>query len=52
MLALPLVGSLLLLVGPPRRSERLAAQFGTAVATVTLRGGCGMILCMYLIPLT
>jgi NADH-quinone oxidoreductase subunit M len=35
MLALPLAGSLLLLVGPPRRSERLAARFGTVVATAT-----------------
>ena len=35
MLALPLAGSLLLLVGPPRRSERLAAQLGTAVAAAT-----------------
>ena len=35
MLTLPLAGSLLLLVGPPRRSERLAAQFGTAVAAAT-----------------
>ncbi|MGH8938227.1 MAG: complex I subunit 4 family protein, partial [Actinomycetes bacterium] len=35
MLALPLAGSLLLLVGPPRRSERLAARFGTLVTTAT-----------------
>ncbi|HEX7188742.1 MAG TPA: NADH-quinone oxidoreductase subunit M, partial [Actinomycetes bacterium] len=35
LLALPAAGSLLLLVGPPRRSERLAAQFGTVVATAT-----------------
>ena len=32
MLGLPLAGSLLLLVGPPRRSERLAVPFGVVVA--------------------
>ncbi|MBA2769963.1 MAG: NADH-quinone oxidoreductase subunit M [Sporichthyaceae bacterium] len=35
LLAVPLVGSLVLLVAPPRRAERLAAPFGTGVALVT-----------------
>jgi NADH-quinone oxidoreductase subunit M len=35
LLALPLAGALLLLVAPPRLGERLAAELGTAVATVT-----------------
>ena len=35
LLALPLAGALLLLVAPPHLGERLAARFGTVVATAT-----------------